>query len=126
MKLKISKVLDVSKFLPTEAGDQLKDLIIYIGEFTQQVIQAIGGKLNFADNFVSELKTINVISNQVAIVSVDGRRVSNVFVVRVLESTYFVVNKFGWKYGNDGNLNLVIGIFGDPVDPVQVEILILY
>lgn len=126
MKLKISKVLDVSKFLPTQAGDQLKDLILYLGEFTQQIVQAVGGKLNFADNFLSEIKTINVISNEVLTVSVNGKRISNLFIIRSLDPAYYVIERFGWKYDNEGNLSVVIGLLGNPEQSIPVEILILY
>lgn len=126
MKLKISKVLDVSKFLPTEAGDQLKDVLLYLGEFTQQIVQAVGGKLNFADNFLSENKVINVINNQVSTVNVNGKRITNLFIVRSLDPDYYVIERFGWKYDNSGNVSLVIGLLGSPTTTVQVEILILY
>jgi hypothetical protein len=126
MKLKISKVLDVSKFLQTKTGQELRDLLEYLGEFTQQVVQAVGGKLNFEDNFVTETKVISVISGVSTVIGVSGRRIQSIQIIRSLDPQNFVITGFGWKYNNDGNLITNIIFAGNPTAVIQVEILIFY
>jgi hypothetical protein len=126
MKIRISKVLDVSKFLETEAGNQLKDVLMYLGEFTQQIVQAVGGKLSYVDNFLSEVKTITAKNNEEITVSVNGKRIFDVRVIRSLSPEFYIIERFGWKYDNSGNINLTLAVTGSPTQPIQYEILILY
>lgn len=44
-------MLETSKFLATQAGQELNDLIVYLGDFAEQTIRALRNGLTFADNF---------------------------------------------------------------------------
>jgi hypothetical protein len=125
MKIRIPKVLDVSKFLETKSGQELKDMIIYLGEFTQQAVQALNGKLSFADNFLAEQRTFSVFNGVETIISATNR-VYDIRIRKVSNDIYYSVTSFGWKYATTGELVIKATFLGSPIVPIDIEVLIFY
>ena len=60
MKLFISRIIETSRFLSTEAGQQLTDFINYMSELAEQTIRALRNGLNFSDNFSCKVVSLEV------------------------------------------------------------------
>lgn len=116
-KLRTTKVFDVSKYLETKAGVELKDALEYLAEFTNEIITNLTNSLNYADNFASELKSVSVKNNVETVVKTGGRRVSEVRILQAVDNIYYVVDKFGWKYNSQGNV-VIKATFDGLIDPL--------
>ena len=134
MKIKIPNLVDVSKFLKTNSGQDLKEFIEYVASSSDEIVTAIQGNLTYGDNFLSEIKNIGVRHDTEEVVRL-GRndRVSEVRVRRIYDDAYYVVDSFGWKYDAQGNL-VIKCLFQNPFDPipipesliVQMDVIIYY
>ena len=123
-KLSVSKLIDTSKFLKTQAGSELVDLFDYLARFTDQVLGAFRNQLTFEDNFRAEVPTVALQSG----VETDVKTTSTprgVLVSRVL-SQGVAVDSFGWHISQSGRL--VVRCVFDPVssDVNKVTLVILY
>jgi len=114
-KVTLSRLFEVSRYLTTEAGNQLADALVYLSEFVEVTTRNLRNGLTFADNFDATIKTVTVRPDtEQVILTGERRRVSEVAVRRVVDNTYFVIDSFGWKYNSDGNVVIKVGFTGTP------------
>jgi hypothetical protein len=115
MKLRLSSVFEQDKYLETESGQELKGMIDFFSEFTQQVVQGLTGQLTYGDNFAIEEKRIRLKSGQVTTVKTDtNRRVKEIRARKLISDTFFTMTSWGWKYNTDGQAVVRIHISGQP------------
>ena len=104
-KVTISRLFEVSKYLVTESGKELKDALVYISEFVEVMTRNLRNGLTFIDNFDAQLKTISVLpGTESVILTGEVRRVKEVVIRRVIDNTYYIVTNYGWKYNPEGNV----------------------
>lgn len=104
-KVTISRLFEVSKYLVTDAGKELKDALVYISEFVEVMTRNLRNGLTFVDNFDARLKDAAVLPCiESVILTGEVRRVKEVVIRRVIDNTYYIVTKYGWKYNSEGNV----------------------
>lgn len=128
-KITVSRIFELSKYLATKSGQELKDALIYLSEFAEVSLRNLRNGLTFRDNFDSQLKIISVRTGVETTVAVQGsKRPSCILICRVVDNNYYVVDSFGWKFGADGNVLVTVGFTGSPgaTTAIDVEILLLF
>lgn len=128
-KVTLGRIFDVSRYITTDAGKQLKDALAFISDFAELTLRNLRNGLTFVDNVDCVVKTISMITNAEEIIEVPGsKRVTQVMVRRILDDQYYVYNGFGWRYTKSGQLAVTIDQYsGLPRDyRVTVELLIFY
>ena len=96
-KVTLSRLFEVSRYLTTDAGNQLRDALVYLSEFVEVTTRNLRNGLTFGDNFDATLKTVTVRPDtEQVILTGERRRVAEVAVRRVVDDTYYIVDSFGW------------------------------
>ncbi len=126
----ISKLFEVSRYLATPAGQQLKDALEYLSSFVTETVRNLKQGLTFADNFASEIKLASIQSGLETTImpSKPTTSVSQVMLRRVVDNVYYSVDSFGWKYGPAGNLVVKVVFSGSPpsTQSINIELIIFY
>ena len=128
-KITVSRIFELSKYLATKSGNELKDALIYMSEFAEVSLRNLRNGLTFTENFDCQIKSVSVRDNIETKISIANRkRATAVLVQRVVSDTYYVINKFGWKYSSDGDIVVTIVFATSPASTVDVnvELLILF
>jgi hypothetical protein len=128
-KVNISRLFEVSRYLATPAGAQLKDALEYISSFATETVRTLKQGLTFGDNFDAEIKFISVLNNvETVVMPTKKGTVSQVMIRRVVDNVYYVVDKYGWKYNPSGDVVVKIVFDGSPPSTtlVNVELLIFF
>ena len=122
-KITLSRLFEVSKYLVTESGAELKDALIYISEFVEVVTRNLRNGLTFADNFDVKIKQVTCRPDtELIVLTAEPRRVKEVVVRRAISDTYFIVDSFGWKYDSSGNVVIKAGFTGSPPATTDVKL----
>lgn len=134
MNISIAKLVEVSKYLATESGQQLREFIEYMGNLSEQVLRALKAGLTFRDNFDCEVLEVDLSSGAPQIV---GNKKSNikpsgVLCQRVVSSSYMLQAPVH-SYIDQQNKLTVVARFLDvatfttaPTDKVTVSLVVLY
>lgn len=128
-KVNISRLFEVSRYLTTPAGQQLKDALEYLSSFATETVRNLKQGLTFGDNFDAEIKSISVLSGvETTIMPSKNTTITQVMLRRVVDNTYYAVDSFGWKYGAAGNLVVKIVFSGSPpaTTSISAELIIFY
>lgn len=105
MKLKVSNVIDLSRFLTTKAGEELKGILEYISRLSDEVVTALTSNLTYEDNFLCEVKKISIRTSTNNIIKLDKNLpVKEIRIRRVYDDIYFIVSAFGWTYTPQGEV----------------------
>lgn len=124
MKLTVTRLLEASKYLATEVGQQIPDFFTYMGELVDNVVRALRNGLTFADNFDCTLKTLSVTHNTAQVITTD-KPATGIIPLRIVSTTYGI-DSFAWYYDERGRLTVKVGITGAPSAAQQVVLLVLY
>tara|TARA_R110000824_G_scaffold23048_1_gene83276 strand:+ start:3803 stop:4210 length:408 start_codon:yes stop_codon:yes gene_type:complete len=109
-KITISRLFEVSKYLTTDSGKELKDALVYLSEFVEVVIRNLRNGLTFEGNFDTQVKQVVLNpETETVILSSTTRRVKEVVVRQVISDTYYRLDGFGWKYNSEGNVVISAG-----------------
>lgn len=128
-KITVSRIFELSKYLATKSGQELRDALTYMSEFAEVSLRNLRQGLTFGDNFDCTLKTVGIRSNLETTISLAGRkRPSAVWIRRVVDDTYYEVTSFGWKFNPDGDIVVKIVFTGSPAATLEIstELLILF
>ena len=125
-KVTISRLFEVSKYLLTESGKELKDALTYISDFVEVVVRNLRNGLTFADNFdaISKEVTVNP-DTETIVLTAERRRIREVVVRQAIDDTYYIVDSFGWKYNPDGNVVIKAGFTEGPPATQNIKLVIL-
>lgn len=124
-KLTVSRLLEVSKLLATDAGQQLQELITFVNDISDQTIRALRQGLTFDDNVNSKTATITLKDSTEQIVDTGGKIPWAVIPVRVV-STLYGQAEWYWYMNNSGQLVVKIKYavpITTPVTPVPTNAL---
>jgi hypothetical protein len=128
-KISVSRIFELSKYLGTKSGQELKDALNYIAEFAEVSLRNLRNGLTFSDNFDCEIKQVSLRNNVETKISIASRkRASAVWIRRVVSDQHYIVEKFGWKFASDGDLVVTIVFPNSPASTldISVELLILF
>lgn len=126
-KFTISRLFEVSKYMKSQSGRDLKDALSYISEFVEVTTRCLRNGLTFTDNFNTQQKIITIVPDTETIVfNSNTKRVREVVIRRVVDDTYYIVSSFGWKYNSQGEVLVKVGFSGSPpsTQNINVEIML--
>ena len=125
-KFNLSRLFEVSQYLTTESGAELKDALVYISEFVEVVTRNLRNGLTFGDNFDAAVKEVTCRPDTELVVLVGERKkVREVVVRQAIHDTYFTVASFGWKYNSEGNVVIKAGFTGSPPATTDIKLALL-
>lgn len=125
-KVTLSRLFEVSRYLTTEAGDQLKDALFYLSEFVEVTTRNLRNGLTFTDNFDTIIKTISVRPDTETVILVsDKRRATEVVLRRVVDNQYYDVSSYGWKYNSAGEIVVRVGFAGSPPATQDITVVVM-
>lgn len=128
MKVTISRLFEISKYLSTNAGKELEGALSYISEFAELTIRGLRNNLTFEENLFCEVKTVSVRHNMESIISIANRkRPVRIYLDRAV-SQYYVVTGFGWRFSASGEVVIKVLFDGPPPanEQINVDITIFY
>lgn len=128
-KVTLSRLFEISNYLKTPAGQQLRDALTYLSQFVEVTVRNLKNGLTFQDNFLCEVKSVAVLPDTETVILPSGKSpVTQMMVKRVIDDTYYAYSSFGWKYDNGGNLVIKIGFPGSPpaMTNINVELVIFF
>lgn len=113
-KPRISKVFDMSKYLGTKSGIELRDVLLFISEFVNDFIACVTNGLSYQDNFDCEYKQVSLFNGVETVVGISKptKRVTEIRVRQIVDDVFYIVDAFGWRYNADGNIVVKIVYFG--------------
>lgn len=126
----ITRLLDTSKALTTQAGQDLTDVLTYLTDFVEQTVKNLKQGLTFRDNVACNVKTVSV-KNGVAQKVSATNSVTGMLVTRVGDSK-FLLDCFNWFYDSNGSLTVVCTFKAAdlsatlPTKAVDVDLVILF
>jgi hypothetical protein len=129
MKLNISRIFETSQLLATEAGDQLKEMITYMADLSEQVLRALRNQLNYGDNFDAIVSNVSLTHQVTSTINTDRRTPVGIEIQRVV-STQYGIDGHGWYVDEDESVKLWVSFVdnagGTPTEPQSVRIVIFF
>ena len=125
MKLSLSRLLETSKFISTDAGQQLADFIEYVADLAENTIRALQNQLTFQDNFNAKVSLVSLKHNVEQIVNTDLKRPIGIIPLQTV-STTTGVDSIIWYINNSGQTVVKVGLVGAPAAAVDVTLAILF
>jgi hypothetical protein len=125
MKLTISRLLETSKYLATEAGQQLSDFIQAMADLTENVVRILNNGLTFGDNFNCKVATLSLRNNVEQVVNTDGKRAIGVIVLQSISTTTAVQSLISYT-NNSGQFVVKPSFVGSPTNTIDVNVAILF
>src|SRR5258706_14299937 len=74
-KLSVTRLVETSRMLRTQAGQDLADLLTFVNDIADQTIRALRQKLTYGDNFDCSVQTVSLIHNTEQVISFDATRI---------------------------------------------------
>lgn len=122
-KITVSKIFELSKYLATKSGQELKDALIYLSEFAEVSLRSLRNGLTFRDNFDCEYKVVRLKDNTETVVSVlGGKRPTSIFISRTINNLYYTVSGFGWKFNSAGDVVVKVVFNQTPPSGTQIDV----
>lgn len=112
MKPTISNLLELSKYLQTQAGQDLQDPLSYLSSLAENFLRAMKNNLTFTDNIASRVTTVNLSHDSPQAINTDGKQPIGIEVWRIYSQTVLWTG-FGW-YINASGETVVTILFEDP------------
>ena len=124
MKITLTRLLDTSKVLTTAAGQELKDMVVYLAEFVDQAVRALRNGLTFTDNFDCGTPTVSLKHNVATVIS-STKPVTGIIPVRTFSSAN-PLDSFTWFYDEQNRLTVKAGFVGSPSAAISITLYLLY
>lgn len=128
-KIRINRIFEVSKYLQTKSGQELRGVLEYVSDFAETTIRNLKNGLTFVDNIDCEIRRVTVREDtEVIIAQSSVKRPVKIFWDRVLNSTYYSVTSFGWKFDDSGQVVVKFKFDGTPASNLDlpVDLTIIY
>ena len=125
MKISLSRVFEISKYLATDAGKELSDVLQYLSDFAENVIRALQNNLTFADNFNAKATTLTLKHDVAQVVNTDGKRPVGILPMQAVSATTGV-DSLIWYVNNAGQVVIKVGFVGAPTTTVDLVVAILF
>lgn len=123
-KYTVSRLLETTRLLTTDAGEQLKDLVNYTSEMAENIARLLRNGLSFSDNFNCQIREVSVKHEVLEPVGAD-KPVLGIIPIRVL-STTVDLESFGWHYDERGRLVVRAAFTGAPANSQKLTLVLLF
>jgi len=124
VKFTITRLLDTSKILTSEAGQQLETFISYMAEFVDQTVRTLRSGITFQDNFACEVKTVSLKHDTAQVVQA-AKAVVGILPTRVVSQSVGL-DSFAWYIDDQGRLTVKAGLTGAPAGSFDVVLVLLF
>ena len=124
-KINISRLLDTSKMIKTEAGKQLEPLINYTSDMAEQVLRSLKNGLTFEDNINSSILTVGLVHNTSQEINTNNRTPTGVLIRRVLSTTDIPTGLL-WYLNDSGNLIVKVLFSTANTSIINVELIVTF
>lgn len=122
-KITISRLFEISQYLTTKAGQELRPALAYISEFAEVTLRNLRNGLTFSDNLDCEIKQVSVRDGVETIISIASkRRPSRIYIDRIIDNTFYVVNAYGWKFNSVGDVVIKVKFDGTPSSSLDITL----
>lgn len=122
-KITISRIYELSKALGTKAGQELSGPLTFLSELAEVTLRNLRNGLTFTDNFDCENRQVFLRSNTETVVSIATRkRAKRIYIDRVVDNTYYIVESFGWKFNSSGEIVVKIVFAGSPPATLDIAV----
>lgn len=101
----ITRLLDISADLATQAGQQLATTLAYLSEFVEQTARSLRQGLTFRDNFDASVRITALKHGQAQKISAT-KQATAILAVRVSDPKY-LLDAFNWYYDPNGDLTVL-------------------
>lgn len=123
-KINVSKLIDTGKFLATEAGKQLADLITYLADFVGQVIRTLNKGVTITDNMSSKTLVASLKNDIEQVINTDAKIPLMILPARVISSVYGV-DDFHWYVNSANEVVVRIGYTGSPTSSTTYDVVLV-
>lgn len=128
-RINISRLFEISQYISTEAGGQLKDALEYLSEYVEVTVRALRNGLTIDNNFNATVKNVSLNNSTETVIQGAGteiRTVKQIMLRKVVSADNYMVTGFGWKINNSGDVVVKATFEGSPTSPIDCQIAILY
>lgn len=123
-KLSITRFIETSRFIATEAGQQLSDFITYMADFAEQSLRALRNGLTFGDNMNCLIVNATLQDQVAQVINSNNRTPFLIFHTSI--STTTAISSLIW-YNNSSNQLVVKPSFvGSPTDKIAVVLVLVF
>lgn len=122
-KLSLTRFLEISRFLATDAGKQLADFITYVSDFAEQTLRALRNGLTFQDNFNSSVITTTLKHATAQPINTNNRQ--PYLILHATQSTTTAITSLVWAMNESSQLIVTPEFKGNPSD-VQTVVLVIF
>lgn len=128
MKVTISRLFELSKYIATDAGKDLEGALSYLSDFAELTIRGLRNGLTFEDNLQCEKKTLSIRNNVETVILPAGKKRPIRILLDKVTSPYYIVNGFGWRFNTKGETTLIIQVAGSPptTEQISLDVTIFY
>lgn len=129
-KFTITRLLDTARISKTDTGKEIPEFFDYLAQFVEQTVRNLRSGLTFADNFASEVKTVDLKHGIPQVIS-SFKTVTGIIPIRV-QSSQFLLAAFGWYYDRNNRLTIVAqycnpdGTTALATDVAPMDLVLLY
>ncbi len=126
MKITVTRLLEATKYLATQFGQEAPDFFSYMSEFVDNCVRALRNGLTFADNFDATIKPLTLTHNTAQVITLaTGKTAVGILPLRVV-STTTGLDSLAWYYDQQNRLTVKAAFTGAPTDAQQVLLAILH
>ena len=122
-KYNITRLLETTPLLATQAGEQLKAAISYLADLAENVSRCLRNGLSFADNFACEIRTVSL-KHDVATPIGAEKPVKGILPVRVISQQ--ALDSIAWYYDSQNRLTVRVKFVDAPADSQNVTLVLLF
>ncbi len=126
MKLSISRVLETSKYLSTEAGKQLQEFITFVADLSENVLRSLRNGLTFRDNFDCQIVEATLLHNTEQTLSTTKTPIGIVPLrTQSSDTSNAGLTGFQWWFNTAGEVVVKAQVSGTPAAPTTVKVSLL-
>jgi hypothetical protein len=94
-KITISRMLEISRLLGTDAGKQLADFLSYVSDLSEQVIRILRNNVTIGDNIDGKFLQVTLKHDTEQVINTDSRQPAWVAPAKVISTTVSLVIIYG-------------------------------
>ena len=123
-KITIARLLETSKLLATEAGQQLSELVTYMSDLSEQVLRTLNNNVTIKDNLSAKISQVSLKQNTEQVLNTDGKYPVWVAPARVVSNVYGIEN-FHWYINSANDVIVRVGFTGSPPANIAHDVVLV-
>lgn len=124
-KVTISRLLETSRYLQTQAGQQLSDFISYVADLVENSVRILSKGVGIDDNLDTKRMTVSLKHATDTVINVGTKQPIWIVPARIF-STSVRIDSFLWFTNQAGETVVNIGLVGAPTTAFDISLVIFY